>query len=53
MQTAAVVERLVAANALEGTAAREVATPSLAVDWGALLVDLDSATESLKEIFLR
>ncbi len=53
LQSPAVVERLVAANALEGLIVSEVATPTLKVDWDALLRDLDSATATMKQIFLR
>jgi iron(III) transport system substrate-binding protein len=49
----AVVERLVAAGALEGASPASVSTPTLQPDWTALVDDLDAATESLKAIFLR
>lgn len=48
-----VVERLVAAKALEGAAASEVATRTLDVNWQALLRDLEDTTTRLNRMFLR
>ncbi len=48
-----VARRLVAATALEGNSARTVSSPTLKVNWDALLKDLDSTTMKLNEIFLR
>lgn len=48
-----VAERLVAAKALEGVSASEVAAPTLRVNWDALLADLEGTTAALNKIFLR
>ena len=48
-----VMEKLVAAHALEGVSVQSATNATLRPDWSELLADLDSATESLKEIFLR
>jgi iron(III) transport system substrate-binding protein len=53
IQRPEVTERLVRANALEGTSANQVTTPALKVDWATLLRDLESTTKQLNEIFLR
>lgn len=53
LQQRSVVERLVSARALEGYSIREVAIPTLKVDWDALLRDLEPAMAKLNEIFLR
>jgi iron(III) transport system substrate-binding protein len=53
LRSPAVAEKLVAANALEGAAAASIATSTLEPDWGALLRDLEAATESLRQIFRR
>jgi len=53
LQGRAVVERLVAAKALEGATAREIATPTLDVNWEALLQELETTTTKLNRIFLR
>ena len=53
LQRPEVVQRLVAAKALEGVSTSEVAAPTLKVDWTALLRDLDSTTATLNQIFLR
>ncbi len=53
LQRREVVEKLVAATALEGADTRAVTTPTLKTDWAALLRDLDSATVTLEKIFLR
>lgn len=48
-----VAEQLVAAKALEGISMSEVTTPTLQVNWDALLQDLEPATRTLNQIFLR
>lgn len=48
-----VVERLIAAKALEGASTDEVSTPTLRVSWNRLLRDLESVTSTLNGIFLR
>ncbi len=53
LQSREVAQRLVNANALEGLAAAEVATPTLRVNWDALLRELDRTTAELSGIFLR
>ncbi len=53
LQRPEVVGQLVAAKALEGVSLSEVTTPTLKVDWDALLRDVDPATKTLNEIFLR
>lgn len=53
LRTRRVVERLIAARALEGTSASEVSTPTLQVNWDRLLHDLESVTTTLSQIFLR
>jgi iron(III) transport system substrate-binding protein len=53
LQHREVVARLVAANALEGASTSAVPTPTLRVNWDALLRDLEDATAKLNEIFLR
>jgi iron(III) transport system substrate-binding protein len=47
------IQHLVAANALEGVSAGEVAAPTLKVNWEALLADLEGTTTTLNRIFLR
>ena len=53
LQQRPVLEKLIAANALEGFTVDEIGTPTLQPNWDALLRDLDSGTKILKEIFLR
>ncbi len=53
LQSREVVEKLVAADAIEGKSPNEVKTATLKLDWEKLLADLDMATQELKEIFLR
>jgi iron(III) transport system substrate-binding protein len=53
LQSPEVVEKLVRAKALEGASAAGVQTPTLQVDWDALLRDLDRTTAALNQIFLR
>jgi iron(III) transport system substrate-binding protein len=50
LQKPVVIERLVAANALEGATP---GTTSLAVDWRAVLHDVEAGTTTLQEIFVR
>ena len=53
LQRKEVLRQLVAAGALEGASPAEVKTPTLQPDWGALLRDLDAATETMKTVFRR
>ena len=53
LQTAEVLEKLVAAHALESAHGPSAIRATLSVDWDALLHDLEPATETLKGIFLR
>ncbi len=53
LQQREVVEQLVAAHALEGASAQEIAIPTLKVNWDALLRDLEDTTTRLNTIFLR
>jgi iron(III) transport system substrate-binding protein len=53
LQRREVVEKLVAAKALEGVSAGDVSVPTLKVDWDALLRDLESTTAKLNTFFLR
>ena len=53
LQSATIVNQLVAAQALEGVSKKEVSTPTLQVNWTSLLRDLDPTTAQLNEIFLR
>ena len=53
LQQREVVQQLVAAHALEGFSASAVSTPTLKVDWDALLRDLEATTAELNAIFLR
>jgi hypothetical protein len=53
LQRPEVVQRLVAANALEGSSAAAVSSPTLKVNWEALLRDLEPVTTKLNEFFLR
>jgi iron(III) transport system substrate-binding protein len=53
LQSHEVVERLVAAKALEGAATTAVAVPTLRVNWPALLQDLEPTTTTLNQIFLK
>jgi len=53
LQRADVVQKLVAANALEGTATSQVPSPTLKVDWANLLRDLENTTTKLSTLFLR
>ncbi len=53
LQRPEVVDQLVAAKALEGVSANAVTTPTLMVDWDALLREMEPATATLNKIFLR
>ncbi len=53
LQRGEAAQKLVEAKALEGLSATAVTAPTLKPDWDALLRNLDEATGSLKEIFLR
>jgi iron(III) transport system substrate-binding protein len=53
LQEGDVVRELIAAHALEGSSASVVSTPTLKVNWDALLRDLDGTTAALNLIFLR
>jgi len=53
LQRRDVAQQLVAAHALEGLSASEVTTPTLKVNWDALLRDLEGTTAELNRIFLR
>ncbi len=53
LQSREVIEKLIAANAIEGASRDDVKTPTLKPNWEKLLLDLDVATMELKEIFLR
>ena len=53
LQRSEVVRQLVTAHALEGISPGEVTTPTLKVNWDALLLDLESTTAELNRIFLR
>jgi iron(III) transport system substrate-binding protein len=53
LQRPEVVESLVVARALEGKSPGEVAARTLKVDWQKLLRELDDATATLKNVFLR
>lgn len=53
LQRPAIAERLIAAKALEGTSVSAVSTPTLKINWDALLLDLEPVTARLNQIFLR
>ena len=53
LQQRDVVQELIAAHALEGFSASVVSTPTLKVNWDALLRDLEGTTAELNRIFLR
>ena len=53
LQQPEVVQRLVAASALEGASAAGISSPTLKVNWDSLLRDLEPTTAKLNEIFLR
>jgi ABC-type Fe3+ transport system substrate-binding protein len=50
LQQPATIQRLIAAGALEGS---QTPKAGLSIDWAALLNDLDSATDTLRAIFVR
>jgi iron(III) transport system substrate-binding protein len=51
LQSSAVIDRLIAAGALEGAWAPDVPAATLQPSWDLILRDLDSTTEVLKQIF--
>jgi iron(III) transport system substrate-binding protein len=53
LQSASVLNQLVAAQALEGISEKDISTTTLQANWDALLRDLDPTTAQLNEIFLR
>jgi iron(III) transport system substrate-binding protein len=53
LQRPAILERLIAAKALEDADLKSVSVPTLKLDWGRLLRDLESTTLKLNSIFLR
>ena len=53
LQRPEVVRQLVAAQALEGVSSAEITSPTLKVNWDALLRDLEDTTARLNAIFLR
>jgi ABC-type Fe3+ transport system substrate-binding protein len=53
LQSREVVERLVAATALEGASTTAMTVPTLRVNWPALLRDLEPTTAILNQIFLK
>jgi len=53
LQRPEIVKQLVAAHALEGISIGEVKEPTLKVNWGELLKDLETTTAKLNAIFLR
>jgi iron(III) transport system substrate-binding protein len=53
LQEPAPLENLIHGHALEGRSANEVQQPTLRPDWSMLLLELDPATKTLKQIFLR
>ena len=53
LQRPEVVRQLVAAKALEGVSSAEITSPTLKVNWDALLRDLEDTTARLNAIFLR
>ncbi len=53
LQRPQVIQRLIAAHALEAPSPDAVAAPTLKPNWDDLLRDLDPATAQLNEIFLR
>jgi len=53
LQTSAVTERLVRTGALEGAWAADVWSTTLKPDWEAVIRDIDSATATLQNVFLR
>jgi len=53
LRSPAVIDRLIAAKALEGADPKAVTVPTLKVDWNKLLTDLESTTAKLNSIFLR
>lgn len=48
-----IVQRLVAAGALEGAHPNASMTPTISPDWPGMALELDSAIDQLKQVFLR
>jgi ABC-type Fe3+ transport system substrate-binding protein len=53
LQRPEIEAQLISANALEGTSTAGARLPTLKVDWGGLLRDLEFTTARLNAIFLR
>ena len=53
LQQPHVMEKLIAANALEGIFPRDLKTPTLQPDWSLILRDLDVGTDQMRRIFLQ
>jgi len=53
LQSRGVLEQLLSAQAIEGVSAKAVVTPTLLVDWSAVLRDAKRTTAELSDIFLR
>ncbi len=53
LQSTGVAKILVEAGALEGISKAEVTTPTLAVDWDKILFEIQPATKTLQDIFVR
>jgi iron(III) transport system substrate-binding protein len=53
LQSPAVLDRLIAAHALEGRSPEALAQSTLQPDWNSILADLEAATAELSRIFLR
>jgi ABC-type Fe3+ transport system substrate-binding protein len=53
LQRPAILQRLIAAKALEGADMNSVSVATLKVDWDRLLRDLEATTLKLNSIFLR
>lgn len=53
LQQPEVLEKLIAAHALEGSTVASARTPTLQLGWDKLVNDLEAGTKKLKDIFLR
>ncbi|MDB6025797.1 MAG: extracellular solute-binding protein family 1 [Verrucomicrobiales bacterium] len=53
LQSPAVVRKLVEGGALEGESKSSVSTPTLQVDWDKLISEIEPATKTLQDIFVR
>ncbi len=53
LQQPEIIEKLVAANALEGISQSDVTVSTLKPDWHLMLCDLEAGTDQLKRIFLQ